>query len=80
MSHWLLRAAILGAARSIGHLILYLAGGEKAVALAPPCLTVRLHTEEIVEEVLRRGIFVQAAHQVGNGAVEILGLDHRCIE
>jgi hypothetical protein len=33
-----------------------------------------------MEEVLRRGIFVQSAHQVGNGAVEILGLDHRCIE
>ena len=39
-----------------------------------------LHTEEVMEKVLRRGIFVQTAHQIGNGAVEILGLDHRCIE
>ena len=33
-----------------------------------------------MEEILRRSIFVQAAHQIGNGAVEIFGLYHRCIE
>src|SRR5215471_15452342 len=79
-SHWLLRAAVLSTARSVRHDVLPLAGCQEAVALALPRLTVRLHTEEIMEEVLRRGIFVQAAHQIGNGAVEILGLDHWRIE
>jgi hypothetical protein len=36
MSHWLLCAAILGAAWSVEYLVLYLTGSEEAVALAPP--------------------------------------------
>jgi len=62
MSHWLLCASILGAARSVGHLVLPLAGGEEAVALALPRSAVWFHTEEVMEEVFRRSIFVQAAH------------------
>src|SRR5262245_63329399 len=80
MSHGLLCAAILGTTWSVGDLVLPLAGGEKAVVLAPPRVTIRLHTEEVMEEVLRRGILVQAAYQIGNGTVEILGLDHWRIE
>src|SRR5262252_582836 len=80
MSHWLLRAAILGAARSVRHYVLPLAGCQEAVALALPRIAVWLHTEEVMEEIFRRGIFVQAAHQIGNGAVEILSLDYWRIE
>ena len=79
-SHRLLCASILGAARPVRRLVLPLVGSQEAVALAPPRVAVRLHTEKVVEEVLRRGILVQAAHQVGDGTVEILGLHHRGIE
>ena len=36
--------------------------------------------EESVEEVLRRGVLLQAAHQVGHGDVEVVCVDHRGIE
>src|SRR5262245_2029739 len=76
----LLCPSILGAARPVRHLVLPLVGSEEAVALAPPRVAVRLHTEKVVEEVLRRGVLVQAAHQVGDSTVEILGLHYRSIE
>src|SRR5215510_9482502 len=58
MSHRLLCASILGAARSVGHLVLPLAGCQEVVVLALPRITGRFHTEEVMEEILRRGIFV----------------------
>ena len=53
---------------------------EELVPLLHPLVAARLHPEEVVEKVFRRGVFVQPAHQIGDGAVKILGLDHRRVE
>ena len=67
-----LRLPVLGTAGRIGQSRLDAERGQEAIALGGPFRRARLEVEDVTQEVLRRGVLVQPADQVGNGAVKIL--------
>ena len=64
---------VLGPARRIGQPDRALEGGQEPVALGDPFPRARLEVEDVTQKILGRGVLVQPAHQVRDGAVEILG-------
>ena len=80
MGRAFLRRAILDAARAGRGRVDGGAGVQEALLLAFPRRIAGRHAEEVVQEVLRRGVLVEPPHQVGDGAVEVLALHHRGVE
>ena len=66
---------VLCAAGRIGEPILYMERGQEATALGDPRGGARLEIEDVAQEVLGRGVLVEPADQVGDGAVEVLRPD-----
>src|SRR5438067_1513890 len=55
-------------------------GSEEAVTLALPVRGAGLEAEDVAEEIVRRRVLVEAADEIGDGAVEIFGADHGRVE
>src|SRR5207247_4045158 len=55
-------------------------GGEEAVTLALPVGGAGLEAEDVAEEIVRRRVLVEAADEIGDGAVEIFGADDRRVQ
>ena len=75
-----IRSAVLRAVGAVLHLILFLTGLQKPLFLDLPAPGPRCHAEEIMQEVLLTGIFIQSPDQVGNSAVKIFLQNHRGIK
>src|SRR5215472_8177228 len=75
-----LHRAILFLARRVGEAVDAFEGREEAVALTAPVRGALLEAEDVAEEIVLRGVLVEAAHEIGDGAVEILRAHHRRIE
>ena len=71
---------ILGAAGRVGEAGLERERGQEAIALGDPVRRARLEVEDVTQEVLGRGVLVQPADQVGDGAVEVLRADDGRVE
>ena len=71
--------AILGALRAREGLPALGDGGAEVLLLIGEGLLL-VRREERVEEVLGRGVLLEAAHEVGHGDVEVLGVDDRGVE
>src|SRR2546430_298727 len=75
---WAVRGA--SSARDVWELVQEVEGGEEAVTLALPVGGAGLEAEDVAEEVVRRGVLVEPADEIGDGAVEIFGADHGRVE
>ena len=69
-----------GAARRVGERALDVERGEEPVPLGVPVRRAGLEIEHVAQEVLGRGVLVEPANQVRDGAVEVLGPHHRGVE
>ena len=75
-----LGATVLGAPGRVGDGGPQLEGGEEAIPLGFPVRGAGLEVEHVAQEVLGRGVLVQPAHEIRDGAVEILRAHHRGVE
>ena len=75
-----LGVAILRPPRRIGQPVHERERGEEPVALEVPLRRARLEPEDVAQEVVGRGVLVQASDQVRDGAVEVLRAHHRGVE
>ena len=71
---------VLGAIRLVAYLIHQAEGGQEAFGLPVPGIAARVQRKEVVQKIFFGSIFIQAAHQVGNGTMKIFVFHHRRIE